>query len=58
VEGSLCLFQKLFGTTTEEHGAGLGAGAAFEEVESLASDLCLGKRFACSKLVLVQIQAR
>ena len=58
VKGSLCFFQKLLGATSEEHGASLGVGAALEEVESLAADLGLSERAACSKLIFAQIQTR
>jgi hypothetical protein len=48
---------ELFGTTTEDKGAGLCTGAALEEVESLSTDLALFESLAGTEMGLVDVGA-
>jgi hypothetical protein len=57
VQTALDFGDELFSTTTEDKGAGLCAGAALEEVESLSTDLALVKSLASTEVGLVDVGA-
>jgi hypothetical protein len=57
VQTALDFGNELFSTTAENKGAGLCAGAALEEVESLSTDLTLVKSLAGTEVGLVDVGA-
>jgi hypothetical protein len=57
VQTALDFGNELFGTTTEDKGAGLCARAALEEVESLSTDLALFESLAGTEVGLLDIGA-